>query len=402
MTTALAGLRVVDFTHGLPGPYATKLFADNGADVVKIERPGTGDLARRLGPFPGDLPHPERSGLFLDLNTSKQSVTLDLTTTTGRRIAERLIADADLVVESFRPGVMARFGLDYPRVAAINPHAVMLSISNFGQTGPYRDFAADDMVLYGMASTLFVTGQPDREPVKIGLYAPLFLAAGVATAMAGGACWAARNGGPGQHIDVALMEVLTGTLDRVANNLLAHAYSGDLMFRRSREYRRSILPSGVYPCADGYVHIVAQPFWWDRFCRTIDRPDLIDDRHFIDNMFNMEMVGEVDAILYDWLFQHSKQEIMEKAQGLGLPVTALNTMEDVFRDPQFRGRGYFTRLDHPAAGPLEYPGPPFKLTACPSEIRRAPLLGEHNAAVLCDRLGYRRSDLVVLRERGVI
>ena len=402
MTTALAGLRVVDFSHGLPGPYVTKLFADNGAGVVKIERPGTGDFARRLGPFPGDLPHPEQSGLFLDLNTSKQSLTLNLKSATGRRIAERLIAEADLVVESFRPGVMARLGLDYPRLAAIKPRAVMLSISNFGQTGPYRDYAADDMLLYALAGTLSITGQPDREPVKIGLYTPLFLVASAAAALANGACWGAQRDGAGQHVDLALMEVLTGTLDRAANNIMAVAYSGEVMFRRSKEYRRSILPSGVYPCADGYVHMVAQPFWWDRFCRTIDRPDLIKDTHFTDNLFNLSMVEEIDAILYEWLLRHSKQQIMEKAQALGLPVTALNTMEDVFRDPQFRSRGYFTKLDHPIAGELEYPGPPFRLTDSPSEIRRAPTLGEHNEAILCGRLGYSRQELVALRQSGVI
>ncbi|MSQ27777.1 MAG: CoA transferase [Dehalococcoidia bacterium] len=402
MTSALTGLRVVDFSHGLSGPYVTKLFADNGADVVKIERPGTGDYARRLGPFPDDLPHPETGGMFLDLNTSKQSLTLNLKSATGRRIAERLIADADLVVESFRPGVVERLGLDYARVAAISPHAVMLSISNFGQSGPYRDYLGNDMLLYAMASTLSVTGQPDREPVKIGLYTPLFLAAGTAAALTNGALWGAQRDGIGQHIDLALMEVLTGTLDRAANNIMAVAYSGDVMFRRSKEYRRSILPSGVYPCADGYVHMVAQPFWWDRFCRTIDRPDLIDDAHFKDNLFNMAVVDELDVILYEWLMRHTKQQIMEKAQGLGLPVTALSTMEDVFHDPQFRSRDYFIRLDHPFAGELEYPGPPFRLTESPSEIRRAPTLGEHNEPILCGRLGYTRQELVVLRQSGVI
>ncbi|MEK7215645.1 MAG: CoA transferase, partial [Chloroflexota bacterium] len=338
----------------------------------------------------------------LNLNTSKQSLTLDLKSATGRRIAERLITDADLVVESFRPGVMERLGLDYAHVAAINPRAVMLSISNFGQSGPYRDYLGDDMLLYAMASTLSVTGQPDREPVKIGLFTPLFLAAGTAAALTNGALWGAQRDGTGQHIDLALMEVLTGTLDRAANNIMAVAYSGDVMFRRSKEYRRSILPSGVYPCSDGYVHMVAQPFWWDRFCRTIDRPDLIDDAHFKEKLFKMAMVDELDIILYEWLMRHTKQQIMEKGQGLGLPVTALSTMEDGFHDPQFRSREYFTRLDHPFAGELEYPGPPFRLTESPSEIRRAPTLGEHNEPILCGRLGYTRQELVVLRQSGVI
>ena len=403
MPAALEGLRILDLTHGLPGPYCTKLFADNGAEVIKIERPGTGDIARRLGPFPGDEPHPEKSGPFLALNTGKQSVTLDLKTGTGHKIVERLAQDVDMVVASFRPGVLEQLGLSYARLREINPRALLLTISNFGQSGPYRDYKIDDMLLYAMGNNLFVTGQPDREPNKIGLYAPVFLAAGVAAAMGMGAYWGARRDGEGQWVDIPLMEVMASTLDRAVNNILSVGYTGDLTFRRSRDFRMSIMPSGVYPCADGYVHLVSQPYWWHRFCRTFDRLDLIEDKHFTDNMFDMEMmVPELDAIMYPWLLSHTKQEIMEKGQAQGLPVSAVNTMADVFRDPQFRFRNFFTQLDPPHTGPLEFPGPPFRLTDSPGEIRRAPTLGQHNVPVLCDHLGYSKPDLVILRERGII
>lgn len=399
---ALTGLRVLDLTHGIAGPYCTKLFADCGAEVVKVERPGSGDFARRLGPFPKDDPHPEKSGLFLHLNTSKQSITLNLKTATGRQILEGLVRDADLLVESFRPGVMARLGMGYEVLQQLNPRLVVVSISNFGQTGPYRDYQIDDMLGYALGGVLYVTGAPEREPIKIGLYAPLFLVGSVAAAMGFGAYWGARRTGKGEYVDVAIMEVLAGSMDRGAPNLMAAAYNGELMVQRSRDRRTSILPGGVYPCEDGYVQVVIQPNWWDRFCRTLGRPDLITDTHFTQNFYNLELAPEIDEIFYPWVLSHTKQEIMEKAQAEGLPISAINTMEDVFNDPQLRFRGYFVTLDHPIAGSYEYPGPQFKLQESPIQLRRAPLLGEHNQEVFCGRLGFSKQDLVVLRERGVI
>lgn len=398
----LRSIRVLDLTVGIAGPYCTKLFSDYGADVVKIERPGGGDPARRLGPFPNDEPHAERGGIFLELNTGKRSVTLNLKTPTGQEILRRLAAGVDLVVESFRPGTLARLGLDSATLAAATPRATLVSISNFGQTGPYRDFAADDLLLYAMGGVLSVTGDAEREPLKIGLYAPLFLAGATAGAMTFGAVLGARRSGQGERVDISIMEILASSMDRGGPNLVAFEYTGDLMMRRQRANRSSALPSGVYPCADGYVHIVTQPAWWDRFCRTVGRPDLIDDPRLRANLYNPAFAEEIDALLYTFLMAHTKREAMEQAQAQGLPITALNTMDDVFADPHLRARGFITTLDHPATGPLQYPGLPFRMLGTPGELRRAPLLGEHTVEVLTERLGYTRGDLVILRERDII
>ena len=164
---ALSDMKVLDFTQHVAGPYCTKLMADQGADVIKVERPETGDVTRRLGPYPGDVPHPEKSGLFLHLNTNKRSITLDLVTGPGKNIARQLAAEADVVVESFRPGTMASFGLDYQSLKALNPNVVMTSISNFGQTGPYRDYRGSDIIFYAMGGEMFGTGLAAREPVKL-------------------------------------------------------------------------------------------------------------------------------------------------------------------------------------------------------------------------------------------
>jgi crotonobetainyl-CoA:carnitine CoA-transferase CaiB-like acyl-CoA transferase len=370
--------------------------------VIKVERPGVGDVARRLGPFPNDEPHHERGGMFLELNTGKRGVTLNLKTATGRGILHRLAAGVDLVIESFRPGTLARLGLDSETLAGINPRATLVSISSFGQSGPYRDLEADDLLAYALSGVLWVTGDEEHGPLKIGVYAPLFLAGSIAAAMTFGALLGARRSGMGERVDISIMSVLAASMDRAAPNLMAHAYTGDLMVRRSRARRASALPAGVYPCADGFVQVMAQAAWWDRFCRTIDRPDLIDDPKLRGNLFDPALAEEVDALFLPWLMQRTKQQVMEKAQANGLAISAINTMADVFRDPHLRARGFITRLDHPAAGPLEYPGLPFRMYDTPGELRRAPLLGEHTVEVLTERLGYSRPDLVILRERNVI
>ncbi len=402
MSGALEGIRVLDLTQGVAGPYATKLFSDYGADVLKVERPGEGDLARRLGPFPHDQPNPEASGMFLELNTGKQSMTLDLKTASGQQILRRLAADADLVVESFRPGTIERLGLGPDALRAVNPKASLVRISSFGQNGPYRDMRADDLLLYAMGGVLSVTATVGREPVRIGLYAPLFLAGGVIAAFTLGAFFGARGTGTGERVDISIQEVLAASMDRGGPNLVALEYSGSIYFERGRTARVSALPAGVYPCADGYVHITTSPNWWDRFCRAIDRPDLIDDARLVSNLLNVDFAPEIDALLYPWLLARTKQEVMERAQAEGWVVSAINGMDDVARDPQLRARNFWTTLDHPEAGKLTMPGVPFRMQGTPGEMRRAPLLGEHTATVLAERLGYSAQQIVRLQQRGVI
>ncbi|MCX6024444.1 MAG: CoA transferase, partial [Chloroflexi bacterium] len=389
-------------SHGVTGPYTTKMFSDFGARVVKIERPDGGDYARRIGPFPGDVPNPEASGMFLDLNTGKESVTLDLKSAFGRNAVLQLAAQSDLVVESFRPGGLERLGLGYEALAAVNPRLVLVRISNFGQTGPYRDYQVDEMLAYAAGGAMLITGSPDREPAKMGAYVPLLLAGSVCAAISMSVVTGAELHGIGQAVDFSIVEALAGSMDRGATNLLAWQYSGDLMFRRSASRRGGILPTGAYPCADGFVHLNTQANWWGRLCRTIDRPDMIDDQYWLSNIYNVDMAGEFDAILYEFLLAHTKQEIMEKAQQEGLPISAINTIGDVFNDPHFRAREYFVLLDHPVAGPLEYPGPQFKLMGTPAHLRRAPLLGEHTIAVLTGDLGVPSEDLALLRSQGTI
>ena len=404
-TYALEGVRVVDLTHYIAGPYCTKLFADQGADVIKVERPDGGDPARRLAPFFHDEPQLEKSGLFLHLNTNKRSLTLDLKSQAGRRILLDLMRDADIVVESFSPRVMPSLGLDYEALSAVNPNLVMTSISNFGASGPYRDYRMSEITMYALGGTMYTTGTADREPVKLGLTVEQIFAGMVAaTATMGAYMGVLLQGEGGQHIDLSLMEIMAGNQDRAVQAHTNYQYTGLPAARAGGAQGRNLLPSGVYPCADGYVQLFALQPVWDRICRMIDREDLIDDPYFTapENFAgNAQVKAEFDALVIEWLISRGKQEIMEKAQSVGYFCGAINTMEDVFGDPHLQARGFFTEIDHPATGPLRYPGAPFKAGATSWKVGRAPLLGEHTHEVLSG-LGYSGEEIVRMRSQGVI
>ena len=403
---ALEGLRILDLTQGVAGPYCTKLLSDYGADVLKIERPEGGDPARRAGPFPDDEPHAERSGLFLDLNTGKRSLTLNLKTESGQRILRRLAADSDAVVENFRPGTLARLGLSDEQLAELNPAAALVSISNFGQHGPYRDFEADDMLLYAMGGGLAITAYPGREPSRPWLYAPLFLAGAMSASYSLGAITSSVRFGEGERVDLSIQEILASSLDRASQNLMAYSYGGELFVTENCNLRASAFPNGVYggqlPCKDGYVNFLCYPYWWDRFCRMVGREDLIGDSSYSDNLLDPTFGPQIDALIYPWLLERTKIEVMDAAQAQGVPVAALNTTADLFADRQLRARGYFVELDHPETGPREYPGAQFKMSETPASIRRAPLLGEHTLKVLTKQLGYTPEDVSILRQRNVV
>src|SRR3989454_7995353 len=258
---ALDDLLVLDLTHYIAGPYCTKLLADYGARVIKIERPDGGDPCRRLGPFPDDVPHPEKSGLFLHLNTNKESVTLNLKLLRGRQLFMRLVAKADVVVENFHPRVMTALGLDYPCLRPVNTRLVMTSISNFGQTGPYRDWRAQDIVIYAMGGAMNLTGLPDREPLRLALNLMAYQGGNVAaTATMTGVLGAGRLG-TGQHIDVALCEVHAGCIDRRTTSLLGYQYPGAPR-NREESIGLGVYPVGVIPCQDGYIQVLVFPQNW--------------------------------------------------------------------------------------------------------------------------------------------
>ncbi len=402
---ALSDVKVLDLTWHISGPYCTKLLADYGAEVIKIERPGEGDPARRMGPFFKDDPHPEKSGLFLHLNTNKKGITLNLKSAKGKKILKELIKDVDILVESFRPHVMPSLGLDYETLEQINPKLLMTSISSFGQTGPYSEFKASEIVEYAMGGEMYSTGTAGREPLKLGGNVTQYQAGTVAAVATMGGLFSAYSQGVGQHVDVSIMETQAGSADRRIIYLLGYACAGVITTRwpPPREaVRMVILPQGVYPCKDGFVNTLSLPQWWPRYLEAMDMPELKDDPRF-QNIFSAEAGMEFDAIWYSWLADHNKDELFDIFLRAKIASAPVNSPEDLLRNPHLKERGYFTEIDHPETGKVTYPGPPFHMTESPSQVRYpAPLLGQHNKEIYCDQLGYTPEDLVKLRESGII
>jgi crotonobetainyl-CoA:carnitine CoA-transferase CaiB-like acyl-CoA transferase len=394
----LDGVTVLDFTHYVAGPACTRTLAGWGAEVIKVERPGVGDGARRLGPFPGDRPDPERSGLFLYLNTGKKSVTLDLKSATGRKIALDLAGQADLVVESFRPGVMASLGLDYATLAGRDPRIVVTSISNFGQDGPYRDFEATELGLYALSGAMATIGDPEREPIKKGGHLTQYTAGGHAFLASLAALWSREETGQGQHVDVSIAECMATI---VAGQTKRLTYGGK-MAGREVGHQSSDYPYGVLPCRDGYVSMGARPAsTWPIIADIVGEPRLAEER-FLTRRGRARHADEIAPVLLPWLAERGKDEIFHLGQRRRVALGYVATAADLLDSAQLAEREFFVELDHPLAGRLRYPGAPYRLGESEWTAARAPLLGEHTEEVLGQRLGYGPADLVKLRQRGVV
>ena len=401
---ALDDLLVLDLTHYVAGPYCTKRLADFGARVIKIEPPLHGDPGRQLGPFPNDAPHPETSGIFLHLNTNKESVTLNLKRLRGRQLFFKLLEHADIVVENFRPGVMRNLQLDYPLLRRVKPSVVMTSISNFGQTGPYRDWRAQDLTLYAMGGEMYSSGATDRDPLKQAPGLTLFQGGSVAATATMVGVFGARRHHIGQHIDIALFETQAGSIDRRLTSLVAYQYNGASPGPED-PMPVGIMPSGVYPCRDGFVDIRVNFRWWDRLVAMMDRPELHEDPRFNteEARFNLANREAFLTLFQAWLMRYTRQEVMRRAQHFRIPGTAINLPGEVIDDPHFAERGAFVDVDHPVAGRWQLPGAPFRPQLTPGQaLRPAPLLGQHTDAVLQEFTNLDATEIAALKQANII
>lgn len=399
---ALSDIKVLDFSHFIAGPYCTKLLADYGADVIKVERPGTGDGSRRLGPFPNDEPHREKSGLFLHLNTNKRSIALDLKSAAAKTIVTELVKESDILVESFRPGTMASFGLDYETLRDINPRLVMSSISNFGQTGPYRDYKGSEIVFYGMGGEMYSTGLEDREPIKLGGTVGLYQAGTVAAVATMGAFFASRYDDVGQQVDISIMETQLGSQDRRTSALVGYQYTGEVSPRLP--LATAGYPFGIFPCADGYFEWFAGLIYFPRVVSMLGEPEFLKDPKWYtpQAQTDPDLVDEFNAFFLGWCMEHTKMELWDLAQSNHVISAPLNSIEDALADPVFDQRGAFAQMEHPEVGKVKIPGRPFIMGETPWALRRpAPTLGQHDEEVLSG-LGYSREDVARLRHQGVI
>ena len=399
---ALTGMKVLDLTHYIAGPFCTKLLADYGADVIKVERPGAGDAARRAGPFPDDIPDPEKSGLFLYLNTNKRGITLNLKTKTGVDIFQKLVRESDILVESFSPRVMPGLGLDYQTLKAVNPQLVMTSISNFGQSGPRRDWKATEITLFALSGQMNRLGDLDREPLKHALNVCQYFAGKIASIVTIAAALRSAFTGNGEHIDLSVLET---SLGEVNNKNIRYDYSGEKGTRTNAK-NFPYHPFGGFRAKDGYVSIQGAgggERWMPRLFTMLGQPELMDDPRFSTPENRAEHIDEFHTLLNTWLINHTKQEISEKAGEVRYPMAAVYTAGELVNNPHYAERGFFVDIEHPGAGKLTYPGAPFKMSTAGYEVRRpAPLLGQHNGEVYCGLLGYTEHDLSIFRRQGVI
>lgn len=400
---ALTGVRVLDLTQYIAGPFATKWLAAYGADVIKVEKPNGGDPARKLGPFYKDDVQIEKSGLFLYLNMGKRGITLNLKHPLGVSIFKELVKKADIVIESFRPGVMADLGLDYEILKKINPKLVMTSVSNFGQTGPYRNYKTSELILRGMGEEMHSSGRADREPMKTGETISLHqvgIAAAVGTL---GAFLGSVFHGVGQHVDMSMMEALTmGAPTQKNTVLIAYQYCGEeepRLLATSSGY-----PMGAWPCKDGYIHIYGGRAYWDRVVKMLGNPKFLIDPKWLVPAAQSDPIlkDEFETFYLNWLMQHTKQDIMNIAQNNRVPCVVLQDISEVVADNHLNERGFFVELNHPVVGKLRYPGHAFLMSETPFHVvRSAPLLGQHNNGIYSE-LGYSDEEVAKLTEWGVI
>jgi CoA:oxalate CoA-transferase len=396
--TALAGLRVVELCGMIAGPYCTKLLADLGAEVLKVEEPARGDPARRVGPFPQDIPHPERSGLFLYLNTNKLGITLDVATASGQRLLRELLREADILVEDLLPSRAEALGLSYEALAAAYPELVVTSVTPFGSFGPYRDWQAYHLNLYhGSGHSSFIYQDP-REAAKGPVVGGGYIGeydAGLAAALAALAAVLARpKTGRGQQVEVSKQEALVA-LERVDIARFANDPT---------PIKRPGMVGGLVPCRDGYVVITAvQNQQWQGLVEIMGNPAWAQEEICRDEISRSQHRDELQPHIEEWAAHYTGEEIYRRGQEANVPVGPVRTAADVMAWEQARQRGFFADIEHPEAGRLEYLTAAYQFSETPWRAERpAPLLGEHNDEIYCGRLGYSRRDLVRLSAAGVI
>ncbi len=398
MTAPLAGLRILDLTSGVAGPWCTKLLADFGADVIKTERPAIGDESRGHGRFPDGIPHREKSALFLWLNTSKRSLTLDIKTATGRALALRLAARCDAVVLDRRPSELAALRLTPDVFEALGPKLVVTSVTAFGQSGPYADYIATNLTAYAAGGQHYLTGAADREPLQNGGYQAQYQAGTWAFGATLAALWHSEGTSEGQTAEVAAMEVMASILE---------IYLPDFAYRKSEALtvRRGNFASaavGIYPVLDGHIGIHAMPKNWPQLLGAMDAEWMAADERFIDNRARLRNDDDLSAQMYGWTAGLTKREAYERGGEHRAPISPVNTVEDLLASKHLAERGFFREIEHPLVGTMRYPGPPARMSATPPAPSRAPLLGEHTSDVLGSMLGLSHRDITRLSAAGIV
>jgi formyl-CoA transferase len=398
MSQALKGIRVIDMTHNQAGPACAQILGFLGADVIKLEEPKGGDVARTNM---RDKPDSD-SLFFLILNANKRSVTLNLKTDEGKALSRRLIAESDVLLENFGPGALDRLGLGYDAMSQLNPRLIYATIKGFGTYGPYSGYKSFEPIAQAMGGAMTVTGFPENPPTYV---FPAIGDSGTGMHMAIGilAALQQRHGsGKGQHVEVSMQDAVVNLI-RVS--LRDHQRFGHPPPRVGNQLGRAV-PGTTYPCAPGgpndYVYIFAQPQMWKPLLGAIGQPELADDPRFKTPDLRWENRAALNAIVETWTRQRTKHEVMQVLGEAGVPSGACQDTGEVLADPHLRARDMIVDVDFPTRGTYQTVGCPIKLSDSPAEITRPPLLGEHTDEVLASLCGVDAAALRRMHESGVV
>ena len=404
---ALSHLRVLDLSRVLAGPWSGQILADLGADVIKVERPGSGDDTRAWGPpflkdAAGD--NTSEAAYYLSANRNKRSVTIDFTQPEGQRLVRELAAKSDIVIENFKVGGLAAYGLDYQSLKAVNPQLIYCSITGFGQTGPYAKRAGYDFMIQGLGGLMSLTGRPEGEegagPVKVGV-ALTDILTGLYSTVAMLAALAHRDqAGVGQHVDMALLDVQVACL---ANQAMNYLTTGNPP-RRLGNAHPNIVPYQDFPTADGdFILTVGNDGQFRKFAEVAGQPQWADDPRFVTNKQRVANRAELIPLIRQATVFKTTAEWVSQLEAAGVPCGPINDLAQMFQDPQVLARGLAVSIAHPLAGSVPQVASPIRLSETPVEYRRAPpLLGEHTEVVLEEVLGLEAGEVQRLRDAGVL
>ncbi|WP_313454707.1 CaiB/BaiF CoA-transferase family protein [Pseudomonas sp.] len=404
---ALSHLRVLDLSRVLAGPWSGQILADLGADVIKVERPGSGDDTRAWGPpFLRDAAgeHTSEAAYYLSANRNKRSVTIDFTQAEGQRLVRELAAKSDIVIENFKVGGLAAYGLDYPSLKAINPRLIYCSITGFGQTGPYAKRAGYDFMIQGLGGLMSLTGRPEGDdgagPVKVGVALTDILTGLYSTVAILAALAHREQCGAGQHVDMALLDVQVACLANQAMNYLTTGSAP----KRLGNAHPNIVPYQDFPTADGdFILTVGNDGQFRRFAEVAGQPQWADDPRFATNKQRVAHRAQLIPLIRQATVFKTTAEWVGQLEAAGVPCGPINDLAQVFQDPQVIERGLALHLPHALAGSVPQVASPIRLSDTPVEYRRAPpLLGEHTEAVMTELLGLDADAIARLRHAGVV
>ncbi|QDW75365.1 CoA transferase [Lachnospiraceae bacterium KGMB03038] len=391
---ALSGIRVLDLSRVLAGPFCTMMLADMGAEVIKIEIPGKGDDSRNFGPFVNG-----ESGYYMNVNRNKKGITLNLKGK-GKDLFLQMVKEADMVVENYRPGVMEKLGLGYEELKKVNPAIIYGAVSGFGHYGPYTLRPGYDVIGQASSGLMSVTGWPDGSPTRIGTAMADSLA-GYSLAIGLLAALQYRNQtGVGQKVDIGMMDSCIASMQIIYP---IYTMGGRIPERIGNRYE-SNYPTDTFATKDGMIVIgAANDKLWQKLCEVMGKPELSADERYDKNPKRVERYQEIKPVIEAWTREYTSEEVMEKLLNGGVPASPINNLAQVAADPHAKAREMFVHVEHPVAGDTVLTGSQFKMSETNPEVERhSPLLGEHNEEIYRDLLGIEGQELETLKEEGVI